>query len=62
MTSVTSGYYHLELVQYHLAKCYYAIGLEKYNQGSVELSHDHLYQAYHLVSSAEKVSLSGWYD
>ena len=53
----SSSYYHIDLLQYHLAKCSFSLAVQKYNQGSISLSQDLLQQAYQYVSYTEKVSL-----
>ena len=54
----SSSYYHIDLLQYHLAKCSFSLAVQKYNQGSISLSQDLLQQAYQYISYTEKVSLS----
>lgn len=56
-----TAFYHTELLHYHLAKNYYSLGIQKYQQSSIELAKDHLHQSLHYINRAESVGCTQWF-
>ena len=47
--------YQIELLQYHLAKSYFSLSIQKYNNGFIELAKDYLDKAYSNILACETV-------